>query len=193
MFSGIISAIGTIKKSERKNGSLFLTIEKPPGFKLAPGDSIATNGVCLTVRSVHKGAYTTELMPATLDTTSFGQTTPKRVNLERPITLSTRLDGHIVLGHVDTIGKIQKINQQGASTLFSISFPSGCGKWVVKKGSITVDGIGLTVVSVTRNQFTVSLVEFTLSHTTLGEKVLGSAVNLEFDIIAKYIEKQKKR
>lgn len=189
MFSGIISAAEKIKAAKHDRGSLFLTIQRPKKWKLKSGDSIATNGVCLTVRTVSKDAYTTELMPETLKTTTFGKIVPERVNLERPLTLQTPLDGHLVLGHVDAVGAIRAIKPAGRATTFTIAFPAQYGRWVAEKGSITVDGIGLTVVSVTKNTFNVSLVDYTLEHTTLADKHIGDVVNVEFDVVAKYVDK----
>ncbi len=193
MFSGIISSIGTIKKTERNNDSLFFTIERPKKWSIKPGDSIATNGVCLTVRTVGKHDYTTELMTETLQTTTFGKIIPKRVNLERPLTLQTPLDGHLVLGHVDTVGTIKSITPRGRSTVSTITFPARYGRWVAEKGSITVDGIGLTVVGVKNSSFMVSLVDYTLEHTTLGDKKVGDLVNVEFDVVVKYVQRMVKK
>src|SRR3989344_3575096 len=119
MFTGIIPRIGQVEKSERKKRSLFLTIAKPRGWRLKAGDSVATNGVCLTVKQVAAKLYTTELMAETLRTTSFGKNIPEKVNLERPLTLQSFLDGHLVLGHVDATGRIKKITRRGAMQLFT--------------------------------------------------------------------------
>ncbi len=193
MFSGIISALAEIKKSHLADGSLFLTLQKPKNWKLKPGDSIATNGVCLTVKTVGKNDYTTELMPETLKTTAFGQHVPEIVNLERPITLQTPLDGHLVLGHVDAVGKIVKIKTIGQSKLFTIEFPREYRRWVAPKGSITIDGVGLTVAKIQKNFATVSLVDYTLIHTNFSGQKVDDAVNIEFDIVAKYLVRKRKK
>ena len=187
MFTGIIQTIARVKDSERKKGSLFFTIAKPNGWRLKAGDSVATNGVCLTVKQVAANAYTTELMTETLRATSFGQEIPGKVNLERPLTLKSFLDGHLVLGHVDAVGKIKKIERKGAMKLFSISYPAKFRKLVVAKGSVAVDGISLTLVDAKKDWFSVALVDYSLKHTTMGDKRGGELVNLEFDIIGKYL------
>ncbi|MBI2436894.1 MAG: riboflavin synthase [Candidatus Magasanikbacteria bacterium] len=192
MFTGIISATSKITKKEFKNDSLFLTIKKPTGWKIKCGDSIATNGACLTVKKILKDAYLTELMPETRDKTYFEKMNLEFVNLERSLKLSDRLGGHFVTGHVDAMGKIIDLKKRGKSLVFKISFPKKFAKYVAEKGSITIDGISLTVVDVGVNWFTVSLVEYTLIHTTLGMKKKTDLVHLEFDILAKYIEKQLK-
>jgi len=189
MFTGIISSVAKIEKSEHKNGSLFFTIEKPKNWQIKIGDSIATNGICLTVIKVNQKNYVVELMPETLSKTSFSKIIPSKVNLERPLKLNDKVDGHFVLGHIDAVGKIVKITKQGKSNLYQISFPKIFAKLVVTKGSITVDGISLTIVKVFKNDFTVALMDYTLKHTTLGQKKNNDYVNLEFDILAKYFVK----
>lgn len=193
MFSGIISAVVKIKKIEEKPGSLFLTIQKPKGWRIKAGDSIATNGVCLTVKKVASDSYTTELMAETLSRTYFGKIKLNKVNLEKSLTLSTPLDGHLVTGHVDCLGKILKIKKVGQAQIFQISFPRQFDKYLADKGSVAVDGVSLTVVEVYQKYFTVSLVDYTLKNTILGEKKVGELVHLEFDILAKYINKILKK
>jgi len=187
MFTGIIKAVSPVKKAEKKGGSLLLTIAKPAGWRLRAGDSLATDGVCLTVAALRPNAYISELMPETLRLTSFGRRTPTAVNLERPLKLSDRVEGHFVLGHVDATGLIRGVKRQGRSYVYEISYPRRFNKLVVAKGSIAVDGISLTVVSAAPDRFRVALVSHTLSHTTLGQKPVGAPVNLEFDIIAKHL------
>ncbi len=191
MFSGIISAVSNIKKREYKNSSLLLTIEKPEGWSIKLGDSIATNGTCLTVKTIDEDAntYTTELMPETLNKTYFDDETLTSVNLEQSLSLNTLMDGHMVMGHVDTVGSIKNIEDAGDSKIYTIQYPEKFEKYLVEKGSIAVDGISLTVVDVAENYFTVSLVDYTLQHTTIGQKNINDKVHLEFDILAKYIEK----
>ena len=189
MFSGIIKTIGKIKKRQMKNQCLFLTIEKQNGWKIKPGDSICTDGACLTVKTVGKNDYLTELMPETLDKTYFAKTNYQYVNLEQSLKLNSLLDGHLVTGHVDTIGQIKKITKQGNAKVCKISFPKKFAKYVAEKASVAVDGISLTIVEVGADWFTVSLVDYTLQQTTIGQKKVGQLVHLEFDIIAKYLEK----
>ncbi|MAF13713.1 MAG: riboflavin synthase [Parcubacteria group bacterium] len=187
MFTGIIKSVSQIKKSETKDGLLVLTIAKPESWDLQPGDSIATNGVCLTVKKVDDKSYTTELMPETKNKTVFGKEVPEEVNLERSLKLSDRLDGHLVQGHVDAVGIVTKIDIDGSTKIFTISFPDEFSHLITPKGSITVDGVSLTVIDVNENKFTVSIIDYTLDHTNLKSKKEGEEVNLEFDIIAKYL------
>ncbi len=222
MFTGIIQSIASIKKHEYKNGSLVLTIATPAKWKLEPGDSIATDGVCLTVTKVGKGFYQTELVEETLQRTTFGKLIPVKVNLERPLRPTDFLDGHIVQGHVDAVGEIKQITLAKISPLrqaqdrlsvppligegerlppptrgrtqegvFTIHFPKKYSRLIVEKGSITVDGISLTVVDVGTDWFSVALIPYTLKETTIGLKRVWDFVNLEFDVIAKYILKNK--
>ncbi len=193
MFSGIVKTIATIKKSELKNQSLYLTIKKPIGWKIKAGDSICSDGVCLTVKTVTKTDYTTELMPETLDKTYFSLNYQKQVNLEPSLRLNDVLDGHLVTGHVDSLGKIIEITPQGESKIYKISYPKKFNKYMAAKASVAVDGISLTVVDVGANWFTISLVDYTLIHTTIGQKKKNDLVHLEFDIIAKYLEKLIKK
>lgn len=187
MFTGIIKAKAAIKKTEGKDGSLFLTIATPKGWRIKSGDSIATDGVCLTVKKVNKNDYIAELMPETLKRSYFSKVIPKELNLEQPLRLSDRIDGHLVSGHIDAVGKIQTSKTVGRAKIYKISFPKKFRKLVAEKGSVAVDGISLTVVATSGNWFIVSLVDYTLNHTTLGQKQPGDLVNLEFDMIAKYL------
>ena len=189
MFSGIVQTISKIQKKHTENGCLFLTIEKPTGWNIKPGNSICSDGVCLTVKKVGKTNYTTELMPETLDKTYFDKVDYKNINLEPSLKLNDLLDGHLVTGHVDAIGKIIKITSRGNSKIYKIEFPKKFSKYVAEKASIAVDGISLTVVDVGDEWFTVSLVDYTLDHTTIGIKKINDLVHLEFDILAKYLEK----
>ncbi|MSU75034.1 MAG: riboflavin synthase [Candidatus Magasanikbacteria bacterium] len=187
MFTGIIQSVAVVKKYEHKNGSLVLTIATPAKWKLKPGDSVATDGVCLTVTKVGKGFYQTQLMEETLKRTTFGHQVPKKVNLERSLRPIDFLDGHIVQGHVDAVGEITKFRVQ--SSEFRVHFPKQYSKFLVEKGSIAVDGISLTVVDVGTNWFSAAFIPYTLKGTTMGEKRVGNLVNLEFDVVGKYIAK----
>ncbi len=186
MFAGIITNTAKIKSHSAKKGSLYLHIEKPAKWKLSVGESINTDGVCLTVTKINRGDYEVELMSETLKKTIFGKTIPSRVNLERSLALGDKISGHFVTGHVDGVGTIEKIISRGTSKHFSISYPKEFRKLLAAKGSITVDGVSLTVVEVTPKHFSVALLPYTLKHTTLGAKKSGEPVNLEFDILAKY-------
>ncbi len=189
MFSGIIQKVAEIKNSRIANGSLFLTIEKPEGWNIKLGDSIATNGTCLTVKEMEDNTYTVELMNETLQKTTFGKKVGSKVNLEPSLTLQSAIDGHLVQGHVDTVGTITKIEPVGEAKVLTIRFPSEFHKLIADKGSITVDGVSLTVVECGADWFTISLVAYTLEHTIFGKSQVGDMVNLEFDMIAKYLQK----
>ena len=197
MFTGIIRTTGYIQKIEKTKVSLFLTIEKPRGWKIKTGDSVAVNGTCLTVRESRimnrKSQMVFECMPETLSKTTFGSHVPIWVNLELPMRLSDKAHGHFVTGHVDGVGKIVSIKKKGISRILEISYPKKFVKFVVPKGSIAVDGVSLTIVDVWSGYFSVSLVSYTLEHTTLGGVKKGDLVNLEFDILAKYGSRSKKR
>lgn len=193
MFSGIVEVVSRIEKKEKKNNSLFLTIQKPKNWKLKPGNSICSDGVCLTVKKVYQNTYITELMPETLDKTYFDLVDYKYINLERSLKLSSVLDGHLVTGHVGTVGKISLITSKGDSKIYKIIFPKKFAKYMAEKASVALDGISLTVVKVGANWFTVSLVDYTLQNTTINTKKVGDLVHLEFDILAKYLEKLIRR
>lgn len=193
MFSGIISAVAKIRDKHTKNECLFLTIETPAGWQVKEGDSIATNGTCLTVKEVQEDYYITELMPETINKTYFASDDCTHVNLEKSLTLTTLMDGHLVTGHVDSMGKVVEIIPQGDSKVYKISFDEKFGKYMAEKASVTLDGISLTVCDVGDNYFTISLVDYTLQNTTIGKKKIGDPVHLEFDILAKYLEKLNKK
>jgi riboflavin synthase len=191
VFTGIVEELGSIIAVERQGDSVRLRIRGP----LVTGDaehgsSIAVNGVCLTVVSHEDGEFTADVMQETLDRSSLGALSPgSPVNLERPVTLETRLGGHLVQGHVDGTGAILERTASEHWEIVRISLPDDLGRYVVEKGSITVDGTSLTVVEAARDSFTVSLIPTTLSLTTLGTKVVGDPVNLEVDVVAKYVER----
>lgn len=187
MFTGIIKAVSKITDTEERDGSVFFTIEKTKGWKIHPGDSISTDGVCLTVKKIEKNSYVTELMTETLKKTKFSKVIPPYVNLEQSMKLTDLLDGHLVQGHVDCVGKIIDIKKGERDKTYTFQYPKEFSLYVVSKGSIAVDGISLTVVDAIKNTFSVWFVDYTLTHTTIGEKNIGDLVNLEFDIFAKYI------
>jgi riboflavin synthase len=155
-----------------------------------PGDSIAVNGVCLTVVDVEDGAFTADVMQETLDRSALGRlAVGDPVNLERAATLATRLGGHLVQGHVDGVGEIRSRQPAAQWERVAIALPPGLARYVVEKGSVAVDGVSLTVASVTADEFEISLIPTTLKLTTLGSKGVGEPVNLEVDVVAKYVEK----
>jgi riboflavin synthase len=196
MFTGIVEELGRIKQIERLHEAVRLWVEGPVVTDGArAGDSIAVNGVCLTVVTLNPsraghGVFTADVMLQTLAMTSLGGLrVGDPVNLERAVTPATRLGGHIVQGHVDGTGTIRSRTPSEHWELVEISLPVELNRYLVDKGSITVDGISLTVADVNAEAFTVSLIPETLARTTLGTKQPGDTVNLEVDVIAKYVEK----
>lgn len=191
MFTGIVEELGTVEAIEDQGDAVRLSVRGPLVTTDAGlGDSIAVNGCCLTVVSNADGVFTADVMHETLAKTSLGAFEPgTRVNLERAVTPATRLGGHIVQGHVDGTGAVIAREPSEHWEIVTISLPAELGRYLVAKGSITVDGISLTVVDVTEDTFTVSLIPETLARTTLGFKQPGDVVNLEADVIAKYVEK----
>lgn len=203
MFTGIVEELGTVTALEDQGDAVRLTVHGPlVTSDVHEGDSIAVNGCCLTVVAHQDGAFTADVMHETLAKTSLGAFEPgTRVNLERAVTPTTRLGGHIVQGHVDGTGTVLARTPSAHWEVVEISLPTELEHYLVAKGSITVDGISLTVVDVGPSDvgrpevepgeasFTVSLIPETLARTTLGFKQPGDVVNLEVDVIAKYVEK----
>lgn len=189
MFTGIITDTTHITDSQKHADGLTLQFEKPKTWDdLIIGESIATDGVCLTVASIDDATYSCVLMPETLRLTSFGKHVPTHVNLERSLKLSDRMGGHVVQGHVDHLGKVTKITKNNGVNLH-ISYDPAYDNLVVKKGAVTINGVSLTIASVANNVLSVALVPHTLEHTTLSQLEIGSLVNLEFDVVGKYIGK----
>lgn len=194
MFTGIVEELGQVAHIEPLHEAVRLSVKGPEVTSDArEGDSIAVNGVCLTVVSSTKGVFTADVMLQTLANTSLGALkVGTRVNLERAVTPTTRLGGHIVQGHVDGSGEVLSRTPSEHWELVRVSLPADLNRYLVDKGSITVDGISLTVAAVDEDSFTVSLIPETLARTTLGFKQPGDPVNLEVDVIAKYVEKMVK-
>ena len=192
MFTGIIEELGSVVAIEDQGDAVRLTIAGEVTLSDAGlGDSIAVNGCCLTVAERTETQWTADVMAETLAKTSLGGLgAGDRVNLERAVTADKRLGGHIVQGHVDAVGEIRSRTPSEHWEVVEISMPSALGRYLVDKGSITVDGISLTVVEVGEDAFTVSLIPETLSRTTLGFREPGDPVNLEVDVIAKHVAKQ---
>ncbi|AVX20329.1 MULTISPECIES: riboflavin synthase [Carboxydocella] len=191
MFTGIVEELGEVRALNRGARSARIKIAARTvleGTRL--GDSIAVNGTCLTVTELGPDWFMADVMAETLDRTNLGELGPgSRVNLERALTLNTRLGGHLVSGHVDGVGTIIAQERVDIALLTTISAPAGVLRYTIEKGSIAVDGISLTVVSLIDNGFQVSLIPETVKRTTLGFKKVGDRVNLEGDIIGKYIER----
>jgi riboflavin synthase len=191
MFTGIVEELGVVEGLEDQGDAIRLTVRGPHVLGDATlGDSIAVNGCCLTVAVRDQDTFTTDVMRETLDKTSLGVLEPgSRVNLERAVTPQTRLGGHIVQGHVDGTGTLVRRTPSEHWELVELSLPADLARYLVPKGSVTVDGISLTVVEAHDSSFTVSLIPETLARTTLGFKQPGDPVNLEVDVIAKYVER----
>jgi riboflavin synthase len=191
MFTGIVEELGVVDALVDQGDSIRLSVRGPHVTVDARlGDSIAVNGCCLTVAERDQEGFTADVMRETLDKTSLGAlSTGDRVNLERAVTAQTRLGGHIVQGHVDGTGRIRSRKPSEHWELVEVSLPDELARYLVPKGSITVDGVSLTVVEVGRDSCLVSLIPETLSRTTLGIKQVDDPVNLEVDVIAKYVER----
>jgi riboflavin synthase len=191
MFTGIVEELGEIVGLDDLADAARLTVRGPEvASDVANGDSIAVNGVCLTVTSSADGTFTADVMRETLTRSSLGALAPGHpVNLERSVRLADRLGGHLVQGHVDGVGEVVSRRPGEHWDVVRITLPIGLDRYVVEKGSIAVDGISLTVTAVTGDWFEVSLIPETLKRTTLGDKQPGETVNLEVDVIAKYVEK----
>jgi len=189
MFTGLIESIGKITSIERTSNGIRLSAKPSDEYDLQIGDSIAVNGVCLTATSA-TGDIDFDVSPETMKSTNLGElSVGDRVNLERAMRLSDRLGGHIVTGHVDGVGMITDKRQAGEYTFFTFEAPPSVTRYLVKKGSIAVDGISLTVVETSSRGFSVAIIPHTLAVTNLGDKGIRDRVNLEADIIGKYVEK----
>lgn len=187
MFTGIIKATSKVLGQKRDGENLVLTFELPKGWEdIELGESIATDGVCLTVAALRDAEYDCVLMPETLAKSSFGAHVPEQVNLERSLSVEDRFSGHFVQGHVDGMGKVVKVDQADGYRV-DISFDSANKALVLYKGSVTVNGIALTITKVNDSVFSVALIPHTLEHTTLSDMKAGDTVNLEFDTIGKYV------
>lgn len=192
MFSGIIQAVGSIKSRRPKGGDLMLEINAP-GLGLdqvAIGDSIAVDGVCLTATTVNEHSFVADLSTETLACSSLGR---KRagapVNLEKALCLGDALGGHLVSGHVDAVGKLLGRRDDARSVVMTFSLPESVARFVAAKGSICIDGVSLTVNRVTDDSFTINVVPHTLEATTMGRYRGGTEVNLEVDLVARYIDR----
>ncbi|GGY74171.1 riboflavin synthase [Streptomyces omiyaensis] len=191
MFTGIVEELGEVVAVEQLQDASRFRLRGPLVTEGARhGDSIAVNGVCLTVVETGDGEFTADVMAETLLRSSLGALEPgSRVNLERPMAVGGRLGGHIVQGHVDGTGTILERTPSEHWEIVKVGLPAQLARYVVEKGSITVDGVSLTVVRVGDDWFTISLIPTTLALTTLGHKEPGAPVNLEVDVIAKYVER----
>ena len=190
MFTGIVEGTGSVRSVDPGRESLKLRIHAECDIgKVKPGDSIAVNGTCLTVTAVEGSAFHADVAVETLARTTVGGLRPGDVvNLERPVAVGDRLGGHIVQGHVDGVGRVVRLTPEGDASWLEIDAPPALARYIVEKGSVAVDGVSLTVARRTGDRFTACLVPHTMAVTTLGRLEAGAAVNLEVDILAKYVE-----
>ncbi len=191
MFTGIVEEVGRVVEARFDQDHPQLLVACRSVVEGArPGDSIAVEGVCLTVERLTGAGFVTGLMPETLRRTALGALTPgDPVNLERSLAADGRIGGHFVQGHVDGTGTVVEQREEGAALIVAIAVPPALGRYIVEKGYIAVDGASLTVVAAAPDRFTVSLVRHTQEHSTLAGKALGAGVNIEVDILGKYIER----
>lgn len=188
MFTGIVAGVGEVKSWLSSRGRL--TVLPPAGLLPSPGGSIALNGACLTASEVLNGQFTAELSPETLERTNLGLLRPgDQVNLELPLTADGRLDGHLVLGHVDTVGQVTSIARRSGFYLFSFAVKPQFDHLLVEKGSVALDGISLTAFHIEAGRFQVAVIPRTYEVTNLKYRRPGNRVNVEFDVLGKYVAK----
>lgn len=187
MFTGIIKYKGKVKGIKRRGRSLELIVEVP--FDTKAGDSISVNGVCLTVKKNKGKDVYFDVVEETYENTNIRfLKSGDEVNIEESMRLGDKIEGHLIQGHIDGIGRIERIRKIGKETTFTISFPPELRKYIVKKGSIAVDGISLTIKDVRKNSFDVAIIPYTMKNTNLDKRRVGDYVNIETDMIARYLE-----
>jgi riboflavin synthase len=191
MFTGIVEHVGRIETLEKSLAGARLRVQAGPlGASLAVAGSVAVNGCCLTVVEMADNVFAADLSSETLQRTAFGEMKPgARVNLERPLTAGKEFGGHFVQGHVDAVGRVAHLAQQGSSWWLAVRLPAEIERYVAMKGSIAIDGISLTVANLDDGLVEVAIIPFTYANTNLQALIVGDAVNLEADILAKYVEK----
>ena len=190
MFTGIIETTGLVKDVILNGSNRIFWVESPISGMLQIDQSIAHNGACLTIDETGAGIHRVTAIKETLEKSELNNWKPgTRINLERCLTLQDRLDGHFVQGHVDTVGECTGIKDQGGSWKFSFRFPKKFGELVIEKGSIAINGISLTAFDVKKSKFSVAIIPYTYEHTSISDLKKGSQVNLEFDLIGKYIQR----
>ena len=188
MFTGLVEAVGELIERKRTIGGFRLRIGTPLAAELAPGDSLAVNGVCLTVILAGKGQVHADVGPETARVTTLGGLEPgTAVNLERPLRADSRFGGHFVQGHVDAVGHVEELREDAEFHWLTVSFPPHLAPFLVHKGSVAVDGISLTVAGLGVDRFDVQLVPFTMEHTNLSRAQIRDRVNLECDMVGKYV------
>ena len=190
MFTGLVADLGTVAAVDATHDGVRLTLRTTLASELGEGDSIAVDGVCLTAREVTADTFGADVMNETLDRSSLGGVAAgARVNLELALRAADRLGGHIMQGHVDGVGRVSGVREDGFARVVTVVAPAAVLRYVVEKGSIAVDGVSLTVARIDDGGFDVSLIPETLERTTLGAAAPGTPVNLEVDVVAKYVEK----
>jgi riboflavin synthase len=191
MFTGIVETMGTVVRVLRRGGGARLEVRSPQIVgDVKIGDSVSVNGACVTVTGRFEDTFACDLVPETLARTNLGTLQPgEEVNLERPLHAASRLDGHIVQGHIDVVGTIRSRRRVGAQELLEVTVPFELTRYLAPKGSVSVDGVSLTIIDVNKDRFRVALIPHTLETTTLGRKLQGAAINVEVDVISKYVER----
>ena len=190
MFTGLVADLGTVTSVDATADGVRLAVSTALAPEIGEGDSVSVNGVCLTATAIADGRFSADVMRETLRRSSLAEVAEgAEVNLELPLRAGDRLGGHVVQGHVDGVGTIAEVREDGFSRIVEITAPAETLRYVVEKGSIAVDGISLTVASVTDERFSVALIPETLERTNLGAAAAGTPVNLEVDVLAKYVEK----
>jgi riboflavin synthase len=188
MFTGLIEGVGQLAERTPTSGGIRLRIVAPMASELSPGDSLAVNGVCLTVILAKRGEIHADVGPETVRVTTLGGIAPgTAVNLERPLRADQRFGGHFVQGHVDAVGHVEELRQESEFHWLTVSFPPALAPLIVHKGSIAVDGISLTVAGLGVDRFDIMVIPFTMQHTNLGHIRLRDRVNLECDMVGKYV------
>lgn len=188
MFTGIIEALGTVRDIRQEKDNLIFSIHSPISSELRPDQSVSHNGACLTITAIDQDRHQVMAVAETLQKTNLRTLKPgDQINLERSLTLQKFIDGHLVQGHVDTTGKCLQMDNKNGSTEFRIRFPEKFAGLIIEKGSIALNGISLTVFSITENEFSVAVIPYTFEHTTMHLLREKDIVNLEFDLIGKYI------
>jgi len=188
VFTGIIETLGKVKGLRNEGGNLHITIDSDISEELKIDQSISHNGVCLTVVALDEGSHTVTAIEETLEKSSLKNLeVGQKINLERAMILGARLDGHIVQGHVDQTGVCTEVNEKDGSWIFSFEYDASKNNVTIEKGSITIDGVSLTVVDSGKNNFSVAIIPYTYEHTRFHSYTVGHIVNLEFDVIGKYV------
>ncbi|SEW55411.1 riboflavin synthase [Chitinophaga arvensicola] len=191
MFTGIIETLAEVVATRKDGGNLVITMQTPLAAELKIDQSVAHNGVCLTVTNIEGNTYEIVAVAETLQKTNLGQLTPTQfVNLERAMVFNGRIDGHLVQGHVDSVGECISSQEQNGSWLYRFRYPAEFAALIVEKGSICMNGISLTVFDVTNDEFSVAIIPYTYEFTNVSKIKPGHLVNLEFDVLGKYVARQ---